>query len=137
LVVLAALEIRPTEKQKETMKSKRLLSSLLLLTTVAILSLAALTAADKKLTPKISKAEAKKIALAKVPGGKIKEAELEEEKGKLIWSFDIATKGTKNITEVQVDAITGAIVSVATETLADQKKEKQEDSQEKKEQKAK
>src|SRR4051794_13409561 len=100
------------------MRLKHVLRSLLLLTTVAALSLTALVAADKKLSPKISKAEAKKIALAKVPGGKIKEAELEDEKGKLIWSFDIATKGTKNITEVQVDAVTGAVVSVATETPA-------------------
>ena len=76
---------------------------------------------------KISKAEAKKTALAKVPGGKVKEGELEEENGKLIWSFDIATKGSKDITEVAVDAITGEVVSVTTETPADQAKEKAED----------
>src|SRR2546425_121767 len=43
---------------------------------------------------KITKAEAEKIALAKAPGGTIKEGELEKEKGKLIWSFDIAMPGT-------------------------------------------
>src|SRR5438128_2746885 len=48
---------------------------------------------------KVSKADAEKTALAKVPGGTIKEGELEKEKGKLIWSFDIATPGTKDITE--------------------------------------
>lgn len=85
--------------------------------------------AQDKLAAKarVSKAVAMKTALAKVPGGKVKEGELEEENGKLIWSFDIATKGSKDITEVAVDAITGEIVAVATETPADQAKEKAED----------
>src|SRR5580692_11613072 len=73
---------------------------------------------------KITKAEATKIALAKVPNGIIKESELEKEKGKLIWTFDVATPGTKNITEVNVDAITGEIVAVDIETP---EKEKAED----------
>jgi uncharacterized membrane protein YkoI len=77
---------------------------------------------------KITKAEAQKIALDKVPGGTIKEGELEKEKGKLLWSFDIATPGTKDITEVQVDALTGAVIDVSKETVADQDKEKKEDS---------
>jgi hypothetical protein len=61
---------------------------------------------------KVSKADAEKIALAKVSNGAIKEAELEKGKGKLIWSFDITTPDTKDITEVNVDAITGDVVSV-------------------------
>ena len=73
---------------------------------------------------KVSKADATKTALAKVPGGKVKEVELEEEKGKLIWSFDIAVKGSKDIQEIAVDAMTGEVVSVETETPADQAKEK-------------
>ena len=76
---------------------------------------------------KITKDEAQKIALDKVPGGTIKEAELEKEKGKLIWSFDVATPGTKDITEVNVDAITGAVVGLSKETVAEQEKEKKED----------
>ena len=76
---------------------------------------------------KITKAEAEKIALAKVPGGTIKEGEIEKEKGKVIWSFDIATVGTKDITEVNVDAMTGAVIDVAKESAADQEKEKKED----------
>ena len=97
-------------------------------------------AADKKAKleakAKISKAAAQKTALAKAPEGKIKESELEEEKGKLVWSFDIATPGTKDITEIQVDAVTGEVVSVEKETPADQKKEKQEKKAEKKAKKA-
>ncbi len=82
---------------------------------------------------KISETEARKIALAKVPNGTAEEGELEEEDGHLIWSFDIATAGTKDVTEVQVDAVSGAIVSSKTESAADEAKEKKQD--EKKEKK--
>jgi len=75
---------------------------------------------------KVSKADAEKIALAKAPGGTIKEGELEKEKGKLIWSFDISIPGSTDIKEVQVDAITGEVVSVETETAAQEAKEKKE-----------
>jgi uncharacterized membrane protein YkoI len=64
---------------------------------------------------KVSKDDAKKTALAKVPNGTIKESELEKEHGKLIWSFDVATPDTKDITEVNVDAITGDVVSMEKE----------------------
>jgi len=71
----------------------------------------------------LARETAEKIALTKVPGGVIKSAELEKEHGKLVWSFDIATQSSPNITEVQVDAKTGDIVSVEIETPADQKRE--------------
>jgi hypothetical protein len=73
---------------------------------------------------KITRAQAEQTALTKAPGGTIKEGELEKEKGKLIWSFDIATPGTTDITEVAVDAITGEVVAVDKETAADETKEK-------------
>jgi uncharacterized membrane protein YkoI len=82
---------------------------------------------------KVQRAEAERTALAKVPGGTIKEGELEKEKGKLIWSFDITTPGTKDITEVGVDAITGVIVSVDKESPADEAKEKKAEKKGKKE----
>jgi len=73
---------------------------------------------------KITQAQAQQTALAKVPNGTVKEGELEKENGKLIWSFDIATPDSKNITEVAVDALTGEIVTVEQETPAQQKQEK-------------
>jgi uncharacterized membrane protein YkoI len=73
---------------------------------------------------KITRADAERIALAKVPGGTIKEGELEKEKGKIIYSFDIATPGTKDITEVNVDALTGDVVALEHETAKDEAKEK-------------
>ncbi len=76
---------------------------------------------------KIARAEAEKVALAKAPGGAVKSAELEREHGKLVWSFDIATAGTADITEVLVDAVTGDVVSVEQESPAQQAKEARAD----------
>lgn len=64
---------------------------------------------------KITRQQAEATALAQVPDGTIKESELEKEKGKLIWSFDMARPGTPDITEVTVDAITGTVVSTEVE----------------------
>lgn len=64
---------------------------------------------------KVSREDAEKTALGKVAGGTVKEAELEKEHGKIIWSLDISTPGTKDITEVHVDAINGEIVAMENE----------------------
>lgn len=76
---------------------------------------------------KVSRADAERTALAKVPNGTIKEGELEREKGKLIWSFDIATPGTKDITEVNVDAVSGEVVAMDKESAKDEAKEAKKD----------
>lgn len=72
---------------------------------------------------KITRAQAEKIALAKVPNGKIHSAEIENEHHALVWSFDIAKPGSKDITEVLVNAKTGKIIDVSTENPAAQAKE--------------
>jgi uncharacterized membrane protein YkoI len=61
---------------------------------------------------KISQEQAEKIALAQVPGGTVKEAELEREHGKLVWSFDIATADSRHMMDVEIDAETGAVLEV-------------------------
>jgi uncharacterized membrane protein YkoI len=71
----------------------------------------------------VGRKEAEVTALSRAPGGSVKEAELEREDGQLVWSFDIVLPGTTDITEVLVDAMTGAVVSVETETAADEQKE--------------
>src|SRR5215472_14483270 len=76
---------------------------------------------------RITKHQAKQIALAKVKHGTIKSAELEKENGVLIWSFDIARPGRKDVTEVWVDATTGKITAVDVETPLGEKKEAAED----------
>jgi uncharacterized membrane protein YkoI len=73
---------------------------------------------------KIARADAQQTALQQVPNGTVKEGEIEKEHGKLIWSFDLATPGAKDITEVNVDAITGAIVSVEKEAPEPEAKDK-------------
>ncbi len=104
------------------MKNKIVIAGVLAAAIVAIG--AAGCVSEKQEQAKITKDQAREIALAKAPGGTIKEAELEKEKGKFIWSFDIATPGSKNTTEVNVDAITGDVVSVEQETPAQEAKEK-------------
>jgi uncharacterized membrane protein YkoI len=73
---------------------------------------------------KISADSAKKLALAQVPGGKLAAAEIEEEHGKLVYSFDIKVAGKSGIDEVQIDAISGAFVAREHESPADEAKEK-------------
>ena len=72
---------------------------------------------------KITRSQAEHIALSKVPDGRVSSGELEREYGTLIWSFDITKPGTRDINEVQVDAKTGKVVSVKTETPKDQAEE--------------
>jgi len=72
----------------------------------------------------LSRAEAERIALTRAPGGVVREGELEKEHGKLVWSLDIAVPGTSDIVEVQVDAVTGDVVSVAKETPRQQQLER-------------
>ena len=78
-------------------------------------------------SPKLSRAAAAEVALTRAAGGTVKESELEKEHGRLVWSFDIAMPGTNVVTEVQVDAMTGEIVSVEHETPAQQEAEKKKD----------
>jgi hypothetical protein len=82
------------------------------------------TEAELSSQAKVSRADAERTALMKVPGGSVKEGELEREHGTLIWSFDIASAGSSGVTEVQVDAITGAVVSVEHESASAEAKEK-------------
>lgn len=72
---------------------------------------------------KINQEQASKIALKKCPNGTVDEGELEFEKGIMVWSFDIHQPDSKNVVEVQVNAVTGGVVDVAIETPADQAKE--------------
>ncbi|MDI1251761.1 PepSY domain-containing protein [Thermomonas sp.] len=79
---------------------------------------------------KVTKEAATKTALAKVPGGTIKDSELENENGALVWSFDITLPKDRNIHEVQVNALTGMIASSVIETPKDQAKELVQDRKE-------
>ena len=95
-----------------------------LISSLGLLASASDKKGDKKQMAKeakITMKDARAIAVKEVPG-KVKEGELERENGQLIYSFDIAVK--EGIKEVQVDAITGKVLKVETETAADEAKEK-------------
>jgi uncharacterized membrane protein YkoI len=118
---------RFADQNSSSMKAKHSLHSLAI---GALLALALTgcatheqTEAELSSQAKISRADAERTALMKVPGGSVKEGELEREHGKLIWSFDIASAGS-GVTEVHVDAITGAVVSVEHESASAEAKEK-------------
>lgn len=59
---------------------------------------------------RISGDSAAAIAHATVPGATIREGELEREKGRLIYSFDMKTQGKSGIDEVNIDARTGEVI---------------------------
>ena len=58
---------------------------------------------------RVSPEAARAAALGSVPGGKILESELEEEDGRLIYSFDIEAA------DVEIDAITGQVLQSGLE----------------------
>jgi len=68
--------------------------------------------------------DARKAALAKVPKGQITAEEIEEEDGRLVFSFELKVKGRRGVEEVNVDAKSGAVVSVEHESPAQEAKEK-------------
>lgn len=88
---------------------------------VTLFTVATATAASttRKSDP-LPQSRAESIALSQVPGGEVKSAEVEQEHGRLIWSVDIAMPASSDVSEIQIDAITGAVVSRQLETSAQQ-----------------
>ena len=91
------------------------------------------TQAQLKAEAKVSMTAAKRTALAQLPRGRVKSSELERENGALIYSFDIVTRGKPGIDEVQIDAVTGAMVGlVKHETAKMERAEQKMEAMEKK-----
>jgi len=65
--------------------------------------------------PPITLDAARKVALDRVPGGRIQDEELEREGGRLVYSFEISAPDKDGAQEVLVDARAGGIVSVSPE----------------------
>jgi uncharacterized membrane protein YkoI len=105
------------------MNARIIASSAFVLVLAASAAIAGQSDKDLHTQAKVSEADARTTALQKVADGIVASSELEKEYGKLIWSFDIKRPNSKGITEVQVDAKTGAIVSNQVETPADQARE--------------
>lgn len=70
---------------------------------------------------KISEDPAAPIARARVPNGTIQSVELEHEKGKSIYSYDVTVAGKSGIEAVHVNAMDGTIVGVEHESPADER----------------
>lgn len=73
---------------------------------------------------KVSPEDAQKTAQSRFPTGAVKSGELEQEDGKLIYTFDIQLPGVKGIEEVNIDAATGAVLATEHETPAAEAREK-------------
>jgi hypothetical protein len=111
------------------MHSIRRTALALILGSVLLVPLETVAAPDASVPshPKVSESAARATALARVKGGIVQSTELEREAGRLVWSFDIERPGSKDVTEIWVDANTGRIVSKKQETPAEQAKEVQAD----------
>ena len=108
------------------MKLKDFLRSATMIVALSAFGISSGMADDKdgaKHSSKITKAKAERIALAKVPGGRIHSAELETVRGRRFWSVYIAKPEAKNAKEIRVDATSGQILAVQTERPEDQAEE--------------
>ena len=81
---------------------------------------------------KVTESVAAATAQARVPNGKIQGVELEREKDRLIYSYDITVPGKTGIDEVNVNAIDGSVVAKQHETPKAEKKEAAQEAKEKK-----
>ena len=71
----------------------------------------------------VPESAAAKTAEARVRHGRIQGVELENEKGRLIYSYDLKAPGKSGVEEVNVDAKTGKVVSAEHESAKAEKKE--------------
>jgi len=81
---------------------------------------------------KITEEAAAATAHKRVPKGTIDGVELEREKGKLMYSYDIKVPGKSGADEVNVDALTGKVIGHSHESAATEAKEAAAEKSEKK-----
>ena len=79
---------------------------------------------------KITETVARQRAQRKVPSGQIVAVELEREHGRLQYSYDMKVAGRSGVTEVNVDAVTGAIIGVQHEGAATEASERAQEAKE-------
>ncbi len=64
---------------------------------------------------KVGEDSSLKVASARIPGGEAQAVELENENGKLIWSWEFVLAGRPGVYECNVSALDGSIVGVEHE----------------------
>ena len=89
-----------------------------------VLTCALLPAGFAQTKAKVSISDARTAALA-AENGKVKSEEVEKEKGKQIYSFDIEMPN--GLHEVNIDAATGKVIEDSIENAEDEAKEAAED----------
>jgi uncharacterized membrane protein YkoI len=106
------------------------LAGALLVAGAALSSLAAQEPTYKRDLPaalvkqaKVTEPAAAKLALARVAHGRITAVELENEGGRLIYSYEIKVPGRSGVEEVNVNAKTGKVVNTEHESAAAERKE--------------
>ena len=85
------------------------------------------TQAQLQKEAKMTMADARAMAQQTVPTGRIASGEIEREGGKLIYSFDMKIAGKSGIDEVNIDAMSGTLISNQHETPKDEKAEAKAD----------
>src|SRR5882672_6799978 len=93
-------------------------------TFAVLLTCALLPAGFAQTKAKVSMADARTTALA-AENGKVKSEEVEKEKGKQIYSFDIQMPD--GLHEVNIDAVTGKVVEDTIENAQDEAAEAAQD----------
>jgi hypothetical protein len=95
----------------------------LLAVSISVLNAAPVSA--RSVHPRVSMQTARARALALVPNGRIRSAELEREHGIQIYSFDIEIPHQAGVEEIQISAATGHLVSRTHESPAAEHRESQ------------
>jgi len=72
---------------------------------------------------KVAEVDAAKTAMTRVPNARIEAVELENEGGRLIYSYELKVPGKSGIEEVNVNAKTGSVVNTEHESAAAEGKE--------------
>ena len=85
------------------------------------------TQAELQKEAHMTMADARAMALKTVPTATIQAGEIEREGGMLIYSFDMKVPGKSGIDEVNIDAMTGKLVSHQHETPKDERAEAKAD----------
>lgn len=76
---------------------------------------------------KISEEAAATTARKRVPNGVIQAVELERENKKLIYSYELKVPGRSGVEEVNIDAVTGKLLTAEHESPAAEKAEQAKD----------
>lgn len=113
LRAIVGLNLRVREKQMKTFLSAIILSGMV------VIFAAGANAQHKK----IGMRRAQAIASKHARGLSLKDKELEKENGKWIYSFEFKNRDG-SIREVNVDALTGAVLSIEHEGLKKEAKER-------------